>query len=223
MNSDCVERAIPGLEVGLRAEGGTVELIDLKKRYKELYRAGETPSRVRVPDSAYLVVDGIGKPGGDGYQRAIEKLYGVAYTMKFALRDAGTLDYKVPNLECQWLSDPEEVSIDAWKWRLLIRVPDEIAELEVQAARSLLQEKKGIDTSEVQFDRQAGGQALQVLYVGPYDGIGEAYQVLNGFANAQKLRLEPTGYEVYLSDPRRTAPEKLKTIVRIPIASGALT
>jgi hypothetical protein len=196
-----------------------VEPIDLKKRHKELYRASESPSRVHAPDSSYLMVEGTGRPGDETYQRAIEKLYGVAYTMKFALKGAGTLDFKVPNLECLWLSDPAEVSIDDWQWRLLIRIPDEITEAYVQAACSSLHEKKGVDASEVRLGRWEEGPAVQIRYVGPYDGIAEAYDTLTEFAEAEGLPLEPIGHEVYLSDPRRTAPEKLQTIIRIPIAS----
>ena len=84
-----------------------MEPIDLKKKYKELYKAKETPSQVVAPECACLAIDGVGRPGGEAYQEAIQKLYGVAYTMKFALKGAGILDFKIPNMDCLWLTNPD--------------------------------------------------------------------------------------------------------------------
>ena len=194
-----------------------MEAIDLKKQHKELYRAKETPTRVAAPDGAFLSVDGQGQPGNESYQEAIQKLYGIAYTMKFALKGAGILDFKVPNLECLWLSDPTDVPIDEWAWRLLIRVPEAITEGHIEEARNLLLKKKGIEASDLKLISWEEGQAVQILHIGPYDEVARSYQAIGEYAEANGLQPGSIGHEVYISDPRRTSPEKLKTIVRMPV------
>ncbi|MFC2095702.1 GyrI-like domain-containing protein [Candidatus Bipolaricaulota bacterium] len=137
--------------------------------------------------------------------------------MKFALKGAGILDFKVPNLECLWLSDPTDVPLDEWAWRLLVRVPDAITEGYIQEARNLLLKKKGIEASDLKLIRWEEGQAVQILHVGPYDEVGRSYQAIGEYAEANGLQPGSIGHEVYISDPRRTSPEKLKTIVRVPV------
>lgn len=197
-----------------------METIDLKRMHKELYRAKETPQELTVPTGTFLAVDGIGEPGGKAYQTAIEALYGVAYTIKFALKRAGVLDFKIPNLECLWLSEPNDTPIAEWQWRLLVRVPDQIMEEQIADARGRIEVKKGIDTPIVRRIESAGRRAIQVLHVGPYDTVADSYEKLWTYAQEQGLDVEGTGIEVYLSDPRRTAAEKLKTIVRMPVRSS---
>jgi hypothetical protein len=106
--------------------------------------------------------------------------------------------------------------MDQWQWRLFIRIPDAITEGHIQAARAKLLEKKGIDAAELKHVRWEEGTAVQVLHIGPYDQVAGAYETLAGFAQRHGLVLEPIGHEVYLSDPRRVPPAKLKTIVRMP-------
>lgn len=197
-----------------------METIDLKRTHKELYRAEETPQELTVPTGTFLAVDGIGEPGGTAYQAAIEALYGVAYTMKFALKSAGVLDFKIANLECVWFSDPGSTPLTEWEWRLLIRVPDQISEEPIADAGGQVQAKKGIDTSIVRRIESGGRRAIQVLHVGPYDTVTDSYEKLWTYAQEQDLVVEGTGIEVYLNDPRRTAVEKLKTIVRMPVRSS---
>ena len=197
-----------------------METIDHKRTHKELYRAKETPQQLTVPAATFLAVDGIGEPGGTAYQTAIEALYGVAYTMKFALRRAGVLDFKIPNLECLWLSDPTETPVAEWQWRLLVRVPDQITEEQIADAGGRVQAKKQIDTSTVRRIESGRGWVIQVLHVGPYDTVADAYEKLGAYAQKHGLKLEGVGHEVYLNDPRRTAVEKLRTVVRMPLASA---
>jgi len=197
-----------------------METIDLKREHKELYRAKRTPEEVAVPAGTFLVVEGVGEPGGEAYQAAIASLYGVAYTMKFALKAAGVLDFKIPNLECLWLSDPNSTSPTEWEWRLSIRVPDRITAAQVAEAIRQVEAKKGTDASVVRRTDREEGRAIQVLHVGPYDSVTDSYEKLRAYAQERDLDVEGTGVEVYLSDPRRTAPEKLKTIVRMPLASA---
>ncbi len=197
-----------------------METIDLKKDHEELYRAKGTTEELLVPAGAFLAVDGKGDPGGTAYQAAIEALYSVAYTMKFALKGAGVLDFTIPNLECLWFSDPNATSRAEWEWCLLIRVPDRIGEEQVADAGRQVLAKKGIDASAVRRIESDGGRAIQVLHIGPYESVADSYGTLRAYAQERGLELENVGYEVYLNDPRRTAPERLKTIVRIPLASA---
>lgn len=194
-----------------------MEPIDLKKKHRELYKANETPSQVVAPECAFLSIDSMGRPGGEAYQEAIQKLYGIAYTMEYALKGAGILDFKIPNMECLWLNHPDEVPLDEWKWRLLIRIPDDIIEEHVQESRALLLEKKDIDASDLKLIRWEEGPAVQILHIGPYDEVTRSYQVIMEFAKANGLQPGAIGHEVYISDPRQTAPDKLKTIVRMPV------
>jgi hypothetical protein len=197
-----------------------VETIDLKRTHKELYRAKEVPRELTVPAGTFLAVDGIGEPGGRAYQTAIEALYSVAYTLKFALKRAGVLDFKIPNLECLWLSGPSKTPAAEWQWRLLVRVPDPITEEQIADAGGRVRAKKEIDTSIVRRIEAGGGRAIQVLHVGPYDTVTGSYEKLGAYAQKHGLELEGVGHEVYLNDPRRTAVEKLRTVVRMPLASA---
>ena len=194
-----------------------MQSIDLKKKHRELYKANETPSQVVAPECAFLSIDSMGRPGGEAYQEAIEKLYGIAHTMKYTLKGAGILDFKIPNMECLWLSHSDEIPLDEWKWRLLIRIPDDITEEHIQESRALLLEKKDIDASDLKLIRWEEGPAVQILHIGPYDEVTRSNREIMEFAQANGLQPGAIGHEVYISDPRRTAPDKLKTIVRMPV------
>ena len=195
-----------------------MDKIDFKKTMKELYRATKKVARVKPGEGSFLAVDGEGTPGGEAFEKAIQNLYPVAYTMKFALKKAGTIDFVVPPLEALWHDDPVEVpDMSQWRWRTMIRVPESVTTEHLQEAQQSILERKGTDTSDVQLVRWEEGECLQVLHVGPYDQVGAIYEQLQSSARLENLTLGSPGHEIYLSDPRRTAPEKLKTIVRMPI------
>ena len=101
--------------------------------------------------------------------------------------------------------------------RLLIRIPDGITEEHVQESRVLLLEKKDVDASDLKLIRWEEGPAVQILHIGPYDEVARSYQAIAELAQANGLQSGAIGHEVYISDPRRTAPDKLKTIVRMPV------
>lgn len=194
-----------------------MEKIDLKSEHKELYRAAARIKEVRADKGVFLAVDGKGEPGGELYQQAINMLYSLAYTTKFQLRNDGVLDFGVCNLECLWFDDPATKPISEWRWRLLVRIPEQVKARDLASARKVIKERKDLDVSAVQRIELTEGRAIQVLHVGPYDRISETYQKLVEHARSNGLALKGTGHEVYLNDPRRTAPEKLKTIVRMPV------
>ena len=195
-----------------------MDKIDFKKTMKELYRATSKVARIKPGEGCFLVVDGQGAPGGEAFEKAIQNLYPVAYTVKFALKKAGTIDFVVPPLEALWHDDPAEVpDMSQWHWRTMIRVPESVKTEHVQEAQEAILEKKGTDTSGVQLVRWEEGECLQVLHIGPYDQVGAIYEQLQSSALLEDLTLGAPGHEIYLSDSRRTALEKLKTIVRMPI------
>ncbi|MFQ6046658.1 MAG: GyrI-like domain-containing protein [Gemmatimonadales bacterium] len=193
--------------------------IELMKQFRELYTAKRTVQEVAAERATFLAVNGRGKPGGEQFRNSIEMLYAIAYTTKFALKQARILDFKVPRLECLWLvDDPERTPPTDWEWRLLIRIPDDVTQSHVREARRILREEKGLDCTRVRRVSWREGRALQVLHVGPYEGLHQSYTRLQSRARELGYRVKGPGHEVYLSDPRRTAPERLKTIVRMPVS-----
>jgi hypothetical protein len=194
-----------------------MNVIDFSKELKGLYTAKRTVQEVLAGAGAFLAVEGQGKPGGDAFQQAFQQLFPVVYTLKFALREAKSLDFKVGKPECLYLSPPHETPIDQWQWRLLIRIPDEYSPQDVSAVKRAVREKKGLDVAAVKRVRWKEGRAVQVLHVGPYDEVAPAYEQLAAFAREQGLAVAGPAHEIYLNDPRRAAPEKLKTILRLAV------
>jgi hypothetical protein len=195
--------------------------IDFARTHKALYTATLKVKEVQVESATYLGVDGDGPPGGNCFQAAIQALYGATYTIKYALKFGGREDFKVGKLECLYLvDDPERTPKEKWKWRLMLRVPDGVTGEDLARARRALKEKKGLDASRVRRVSWKEGAAVQTLHVGPYERLGESYARLDESARADGLVPVGPGHEIYLSDPRRVAPERLKTIIRIPLKKG---
>jgi hypothetical protein len=194
--------------------------IDFKKQHPELYKAGKGVTDVRVARAVYLAVDCVGEPGGEAFQAAVGKIYALAYTTKFAMKGAGMIDFGVAPLECIYLEDPMAAPKSEWKWRLMLRIPAEVTAADLKTVRQALMEKKALDTSDVKRVPWTEGRALQTMHVGPYDKVSDAYARLMQEAKARGYSCSGPGHEVYLSDPRRVAPEKLKTIVRFGVKKG---
>jgi hypothetical protein len=194
-----------------------MKTIDFGKDLKELYTAGKEVREVTAAAGAFFAVDGQGAPGGEAFQKAIEQLYATLFTAKFALKQQGTIDFKVNKLEGLYFSEPHQTPMDQWQWRLMVRVPDEVGAKELAAARKVIQQRKGLDTKAVRRIRWKEGRAVQVMHVGPYDQVEATYRRLLEYAQQHELALAGAAHEIYLSDPRRVAPERLKTIVRLPV------
>lgn len=193
--------------------------VDLGRELKGLYTATSKVGEVTADRGEFLCVDGKGAPGGAEFQRAIEVLYSVAYTVKFSLKKAGLLDFTVPKLEWLWLvGDPKAIPMSQWEWRAMIRIPSEVTRAHINEAGKLVGEKKGLDVSGVRRISWREGRALQVMHTGPYDGVEEAYEKLHARADELGYRVKGRTHEIYLNDPNRVAHQKLKTIVRLPIS-----
>jgi hypothetical protein len=200
----------------------TQQKIDLYKLHKTEYAASRKPARVEVKPATYLAISGQGTPGGDRFTASIGALYGVAFTIKMTRKFAGKQDYAVCKLEGQWWSEPGKdlvkLPLDQWLWNLLIRTPDFINEEDLRPAVAvLLKRGKGEDVKRVRLETLAEGSCVQMLHLGPYDKEHETMDVMRAFAEKQQLQFSGKHHEVYLSDPRRVPPERLKTILRQPV------
>jgi hypothetical protein len=202
-----------------------MDKIDYKKQLKHLYTASaKQPTRVDVPTLNYLRIDGIGDPNtSSAYKNAVEALFSLAYTIKFAIKKGSTaMDYGVMPLQgLWWMDDMKQFSVtrkDEWKWTMMIMQPEVVTQAIVTACRSDLTRKKDLAAlSKVEFAAFQEGRAAQILHVGPFTEEGPTIQKLHDFIRAQGLKLAGKHHEIYLSDTRRAAPEKWKTIIRQPV------
>lgn len=191
--------------------------------------AKKAPALIVVKPARYLAITGKGQAGGAALVQDIGALYGVVYTTKMASKFAGR-DYKVAKLEGLWwgpdeypVSDPKTPR--TWNWTLLVRTPDFVTPKHVRDAIALVTKKKlragelalARQFRRVKLQRLAEGRCVQILHVGPYDAEAPTIESMKTFACAHGLKLRGRHHEIYLSDPRRTAPAKLKTILRHPV------
>lgn len=194
-----------------------MEKIDFAKTHKELYGGRQKVTEVVADKGAFLYVDGQGQPGGDAYVNAIGRLFPVVYTLKFAHKAAGDFDFAVSKIETLWYDEPEKVPMNQWRWRVLIRVPENLTKAEVEKTKKQIEKDKGTDVSAVGLISFKEGRCLQIMHVGPYSQMHDTYAKLHAHAAESGLALNGPAHEIYISDPRRTAPERLKTIVRLPV------
>ena len=204
---------------------------DFKKEYKEFYMPPRKPSIVRVPAMNYVAVRGKGNPNDEegAYQRALQVLYGLAYTIKMSKkgdrRIEGYFDYVVPPLEGFWWIDGLEgvdyARKDDFCWISCIRLPDFVDEADFEWAVAEATRKKKQDFSSAEFLNVEEGLCVQCLHVGPYDTEPKTVDAMHAFAAEQGYELdindERRHHEIYLSDARRVAAQKLKTVIRHPI------
>ncbi|MBF4765045.1 GyrI-like domain-containing protein [Nocardioides islandensis] len=189
---------------------------------ESLYRATETPRLVRVPPLKFLCLDGRGGPDSPEFAGAVQALYTLSYGAKFALKKAGGPVYRVSPLEgLFWAEDPAVFirgDKSAWGWRLMIRQPDEVDGELVGRVAEEASRKRGIAALvDVRLVTWEEGPAAQVLHVGPYAAEGPTIARLHAFLAEQGLVFDGRRHrhhEIYLGDPRRAAPEKLRTIIR---------
>lgn len=196
--------------------------LDLYQINKAEYATPRQPVLLRMSQASYLGIAGRGMPRGDAFEQAIGALYSVAYTIKMTSKFAGR-DYGVCKLEGLWWIDSGQTfptaPKDQWSWRILIRTPEFIGKPEIEAAWKKLGEK-GKDPlyKEVGLTTLDEKQCVQMLHIGSYDREHESVVRMEAFAAEQGYRFDGLHHEIYLSDPRRVAAEKLRTILRIPVS-----
>ena len=204
---------------------------DFKKEYKEFYMSKSVPEIVTVPKANYIAVRGIGDPNQEGgaYQSAVSILYAVAYTLKMSYktdyRIEGFFEYVVPPLEGFWWQEGVD-GIDygdksTFHWISVIRLPEFVTKKDFDWAVEEAARKKKLDCSLAEFLTIEEGLCVQIMHIGPFDNepstvaLMDQYIAENGYANdMNETRLH---HEIYLSDARKAAPEKWKTIIRHPI------
>ncbi len=204
---------------------------DFKKEYKEFYLPKNKPEIVNVPAINYLAISGTGDPNAeDGdYKQAIGCLYAVAYTLKMSYKTehkiSGFYEYVVPPLEGFWWQEGTTgvnySDKSSFNWISVIRLPEFITEDDVKWAVDTAANKKKIDCSSVKFMTIEEGLCVQMMHTGPYDSepatvaLMDEYIKQNGYEN--DINIKRLHHEIYLSDPRKSLPDKMKTVIRHPI------
>lgn len=198
--------------------------LDLKKLHRQLFDPPATDFvELVVPKFNFVMVDGAGDPNSSAeYATAVEWLFSVSYAMKFAAKKALGQDYGVPPLEGLWWADDPGTFVrrekDQWRWTMMIMAPDFVtAELFEQGVAKSLTKRKDRPQS-LRFEPYEEGRALQIMHIGSYDDEGPTLKRLHEeVMPARGVTFNGAHHEIYLSDPRKTAPEKLKTVLRQPV------
>jgi hypothetical protein len=207
-----------------------MEELDLRKTYKHLYRpSARKVTVVEVPALLFAAMDGEIEPGvlpGDSpsFQQAVEALYGISYSLKFASkrRPVDPIDYPVMALEGLWWVEDGEFDITKpanWRWTAMIMQPDHITEAMFGEALAQLREKKpGLALDKLCLKTFHEGLSMQIMHIGPYADEPRTIAKMDRFARENGYVRRGKHHEIYVGDPRRAAPEKLKTVLRQPIA-----
>lgn len=204
---------------------------DYKKEYKEFYLPPKKPQIIEIPAMNFVSVCGRGDPNEpDGaYQRAIQILYGIAFTIKMSCKGAHKIDgyfsYVVPPLEGLWqqegIFELDTFRKEDFQWRSMIRLPDFVEKKDFDWAVKEAEAKKKTDFSAAEFFAYEEGLCVQCMHIGSYDDEPETIQRMDNFAREAGYQIDVSGgrmhHEIYLSDPRRTNVERLRTVVRHPV------
>jgi hypothetical protein len=198
--------------------------VDMKKSLRDLYLAvPREPVLVKVPALSYLMVDGKGDPNtSKDFQEAIQALYGLAYTLKFQLKKVGVENVVMP-LEGLFHADDPSVFLQGkkteWQWTLMILQPKQVTAKRLAEARKELVEKRKLSSlPDVRLQKLSEGLCVQVLHIGPYAAERPTIERLHAFMRESGYGFAGAHHEIYISDPNRTAPQKLKTVIRQPVS-----
>lgn len=205
--------------------------IDFKKQYKDLYLPPTKPGIIDVPPASFVAVRGMGDPNEEdgAYAHALQLLYGIAYTIKMSPKGHHELDgyfeFVVPPLEGFWWIDGlrgmDSTRKQDLRWLSCIRLPEFVDQEAFSWAREEASRKKGLDFSAAELVRIDEGTCVQCMHIGPYDAEPATVARMDAYASEQGYELDFSSvrhhHEIYLGDPRRTAPEKLRTVIRHPV------
>lgn len=206
-----------------------MQKLDLTKHNKSYYTAKPKPELVTIEKAHFLSIEGKGDPSSEGFSNHIQALYPVAYTIKFKYKEQDK-DFVVAKLEGLWWFDEEKykgATIDTapkliprseWEFRLLIKLPNFVNESDVNDAKEIaIAKKENPLINEVNFIEMEEGKCVQMLHVGSFDSEPESLKKIEAFMNENGLERNGKHHEIYLSDFRKVAPEKLRTILREPV------
>ncbi|OXA98093.1 hypothetical protein B0A75_15620 [Flavobacterium oncorhynchi] len=203
--------------------------LDLTKTDKIYYKAKTSPEILHIEKTNYISITGKGDPSGKEFSEKIQALYGTAYILKFMLKAVNN-DFVVPKLEALWSFDTEKyaaISMDEaplkiprseWNYRIMIRMPDFVSNKQIEDAIIIAVNKKQIDLAKfIEFHEMAEGKVIQILHIGPFEDEPQTLKKIQKFSIENNLQQNGLHHEIYLSDFRKTAPEKLKTLLREPV------
>lgn len=204
-----------------------MEKLDLIKTDRGYYTAKTKPELVSWPAMQYISIVGMGDPSSKAFASKLETLYPVAYALKFMAKSRGK-DFGVAKLEGQWWYDellgtpsmanaPLQIPREAWRWRLLIRMPDFVSQGMLSLAVRAVEEKKKIPAHDVALFIIPARHTVQMMHHGGFDREPDTLRAMEDFILTNQLRRAGLHHEVYLSDFRKTAPAKLRTILREPV------
>lgn len=199
--------------------------VDLKKEFKHLYNPSSKEVLViDVPEMSFLMVDGVGNPNtAQEYKDAVEALYAVSYALKFMVKKGESdIDYGVMPLEgLWWADDMSQFSVDnknIWKWTSMIMQPEYVTKGIIDRAIEQARKKKQLPAlPKLRFEGFYEGLAIQIMHLGPYSAEGPTIERLHNFINENGYELTGKHHEIYLTDPQRSAPDKMKTVIRQPV------
>lgn len=200
-----------------------MEKLDLKKSHPEYYKANKNVQIVDLDTFKYLSIKGVSAPEDDLFIKSIEAIYKVAYGLKKIFKSKGN-DFTVAKMEGQWWVESPlpfaEVPRNEWYWNILIRLPDFIDSADVdQVVQDLVQKNIPL-VNEVAFYLMDEGKSVQTLHVGSYDEEEETIGKLFSFIEENGMKINGYHHEIYISDPRRTPVDRLKTIIRYPVSQN---
>ncbi len=202
------------------------EKLDLYKLHKDQYAASKTkPKLVKIARASYLTVEGAGAPDGNRFQAGGAALYSSAFTIKMTRKKAALGDYKICSLEGLWWSDKRsgdftDLPKDQWQWKLLIRTPDFVKCTDLKKALDALAAKGKTPAAEVRLEKITEGLCVQMLHVGAYSDERRTIDAMLALAGDEGLTFCGKHHEIYLSDPRRVEPDRLRTILRTPVCKS---
>lgn len=195
--------------------------LDLLKEYRSYYKAGKKPEIIKLQGANYLSIEGKGEPAGKVFVSKVEALYPLAYGIKKICKEQGN-DFGVPKLEGLWWVEGDtpalEVPRGEWCWKLLIRMPEFVSkEIMASVQPDVTKKKSNALIQEISFETITEGKCVQIMHIGPYSTEPETINLLMGFIEKNGLYVSGLHHEIYLSDPRKTEPSKMKTIIRYPV------
>ncbi|MBV8255117.1 MAG: GyrI-like domain-containing protein [Chitinophaga sp.] len=200
-----------------------MDKLDLTKAYKSYYTAGLAVELVNIEDAQFLSITGQGDPDGPAFSEDVEALYTIGYGIKFLNKQIGQ-DFVVSKLEGYWwvedtTVDPLTVPRSQWHYELVIRIPDTVTHQQfAQAVTTAEKKKNNHRLRAVDIKHMEGGRAIQILHVGPFSEEPASLKKMETYIQSHHLQFKGRHHEIYLSDFRKTAPEKLKTILRHAVA-----
>ena len=201
-----------------------MEKIDLKKELKAFYNpTAKEVTLIDIPKMNFIMIDGQGAPESEQFTQAMQAMYPVAYTIKFDKKKTGGPDFTVMALEALWWAEdmkvfmPETSDRNKWQWTVIMMQPDFITRKDFENAVAAAKKKKDNPAlNNVRFESFTEGKSVQIMHIGPYSAEGPNIQKLRRKIEEIGGKLSGKHHEIYLSDPRRVTPDKMKTVLRQP-------